>query len=117
VVNEINLNLPNLHNVLQCGLHDKAPDVAETISSIISLNSFYRCTRGGYTVLMNHLQPILHELDDYLLRTHFITEVLISSNQHHISDPMQCVTQAITLFEQVSNPLLECKSASFFHPL
>ncbi|KAJ7754733.1 P-loop containing nucleoside triphosphate hydrolase protein [Mycena olivaceomarginata] len=108
VVNEINLNLQNLHNVLQCGLHDKAPDVAETIISIISLNSFYRITRGGYTVLMIHLQPILHELDDYSLRIHFITEALSSSNRHHISDPMQCVTQAITLLNKsatlCSNP-------------
>ncbi|KAJ7705666.1 hypothetical protein B0H14DRAFT_3172948 [Mycena olivaceomarginata] len=83
VINEINLNLRNLHNVLQCGLHDKAPDVAETIMSIISLNSFYRVIR-----------------------------VLASSNRHRISDPMQCVTQAITLFEQVSNPSLESK---FYH--
>jgi tetratricopeptide (TPR) repeat protein len=65
---------------------------------------------------MIHLQPILHGLDDSSLKIHFITEVLASSNRHHISDPMQCVTQAITLFEQVSNPSLECESA-FLKPL
>jgi hypothetical protein len=114
VVNEITLNLGNLHNVLQYGLHENASDVGETIISIISLNSFYRITRVGYTVLMDYLQPILAELGDPSLKIRFITEVLAIAGYHHfISDPMQCVTEAITLFEQVNNPSLECESASF----
>jgi hypothetical protein len=105
VVNEITLNPRNLHNVLQCGLHDKAPDVTETILSIISLNLFYRITRGNGTVLMNHLQPIFHGLGNSSLKIHFITEVLGSANLHCISDPMQSITEAITLFCTNQQPL------------
>jgi hypothetical protein len=106
VMNQITLNLANLHEILQQGLCNQAPDLEITIYSISSLNSFYRLTGCGYTVLLDSIEPILPGLDDHQLKIQFITEVLKS---FHNDRQDQLIAQAISLFEHVNNPLLECE--------
>ncbi|KAJ7181058.1 hypothetical protein C8R46DRAFT_1319617 [Mycena filopes] len=55
VLTQITANLANLDEVLQWGLRPKSPDLAETIQSTISLNSFYSMTRDGRTHLLNQI--------------------------------------------------------------
>ncbi|KAJ7805390.1 hypothetical protein B0H14DRAFT_3153446 [Mycena olivaceomarginata] len=112
VINQIILNLANVHQVLQQGLYNHTPDLGITIHSISSLNSFYRLTGRGYTRLLDSIPPILPGLDDPQLQLHFITEILKSSAYYHTLDREQFLTQALNMIEYINNPLLECK---FYH--
>jgi hypothetical protein len=114
VMNQITLNLGNLHEVLQRRLlDDSLSDHTDTISCILSLNSFHRFTGHGTTILMNYIYPMLPELDDQL-NIQFTIEILRSSIYTPGLDPQQSITKAIALFKHVKNPHLECKSTSFF---
>ncbi|KAJ7759823.1 P-loop containing nucleoside triphosphate hydrolase protein [Mycena olivaceomarginata] len=114
VMNQITLNLRNLQEVLQRGLDDSLSDHTDTISCILSLNSFYRITGRGTTILMNYIHPMLPELDDEL-NIQVTIEILKSYTFHRPGlDPQQLITKAIVLFKRVKNPHLECKSTSFF---
>ncbi|KAJ7879945.1 hypothetical protein B0H14DRAFT_3769893 [Mycena olivaceomarginata] len=106
VVNQITLNLRNLQEVLQQGLDDSLSDHIDTISCILSLNSFHRITGRGTTILMNHIYPMLPELDDQL-NIQCTTEILMSNTHPPGLDPQQLITQAIVLFKHVKNPHLE----------
>ncbi|KAJ7351565.1 hypothetical protein DFH08DRAFT_935169 [Mycena albidolilacea] len=105
VINQITLNLGNFHEVLQKGLYNHAPDLEITIHSISSLNSFYRLTGRGCTVLLDSIRPILPGLDDHQLKIHFITEVLKSSIYYPNLDGEQLI--ATNIIEHINNPLLE----------
>jgi hypothetical protein len=113
VINQITLNLGNLHEVLQQGLYDGPSDLGDTISCIISLSSFHQITRYDTTVLMNYIYPIFPELGDQL-RIQFIIEVLISHTYPPGLDPQQLMAEAILFFKHdVKNPLLESESPCF----
>jgi hypothetical protein len=109
VINQITLNLGNFHQVLQQGVYNHTPDPWITIHSISSLNSFYRLTGRGCTVLLDSIQPILPGLDDHQLKIQVTTEILKSSNYYAHRDQEQLITQATSMLEHVNNPLLECK--------
>ncbi|KAJ7900637.1 hypothetical protein B0H14DRAFT_3752918 [Mycena olivaceomarginata] len=102
VMNQITLNLANLHQVLQQGLYNHAPDLGITIHSISSLNSFYRVTGRGYTGLLDSILPILPGLDDPQLQLHFIAEVLMSSSHYPSLDGEQFITQCDGVFYGIS---------------
>lgn len=71
VLAQITANLANLDEVLQWGLQPQSLDLAETIESINSLNSFHRITRSSGTHLLDkipiHLcgprQRVLHNIE------------------------------------------------------
>jgi hypothetical protein len=109
VVNQIILNLANLHEVLQRGLYDNASDLRDMIYCISSLCSFYEVTGRGSTVLVDRVQPILPGLDDYPLRIQFMTEVLMSYNLYPTFDQELFINQAIGMLENVNSPVLECE--------
>lgn len=109
VINQITSNLGNLQEVLHRGLYASSSDASNAIHCILSLSSFYRVTGRGCTTLMDHIQPILRGLDDHLLKIHFIIELLKSYRIHSAFDPQQLITEAVTYFKQVDNPLLECE--------
>ncbi|KAJ7887263.1 hypothetical protein B0H14DRAFT_3725032 [Mycena olivaceomarginata] len=111
VINQITLNLANIHQVLQQGLYNHTPDLGITIHSISFLNSFHRLTGRGYTGLLDSILPILPGLDPQL-QLHFITEVLRSSAYYPSLDREQFIMQAPNMIEQINNSLLECK---FYH--
>jgi hypothetical protein len=108
VINQITLNLANFHEAFQQGLYNHAPDLEITIHSISSLNSFYRLTGRGYTVLMESIRPILPGLDDHL-KIQFTTEILKSSSYYPCRDQEQLIIQAASMLEHINNPLLECE--------
>jgi hypothetical protein len=114
VVNQITLNLGNLQEVLQQELYDTAPNLVDTIYCTLSLNSFYRLTRRGHTVLINLIPPILSVLGDHELEIHFIIEVLKANSYLPALDPEQLHTKGLILFEYVDNPGLECEPHYFF---
>ncbi|KAJ7789043.1 hypothetical protein B0H14DRAFT_2627662 [Mycena olivaceomarginata] len=109
VIKQITLNLGNLQEVLQQGLYLNAPDIVNTISSILFLNHFHRITRGGQTMLMNHIPPILMKLGDSKLEIQFNYEMLSSWQAHSTLDAQHLITQTIPLLEHVNNPLLTCQ--------
>jgi hypothetical protein len=113
MIDQITLNLANFHEVLQQGLYNHAPDLEITIHSISSLNSFYKHTGRGYTVLLDIIQHLLPGLDDHRLRIQCTTEILGSSNYYPINcDQEQFITQALSMLEHINNPLLECECTS-----
>ncbi|KAJ7331322.1 hypothetical protein DFH08DRAFT_940026 [Mycena albidolilacea] len=112
VVNQITSNLTNLQEVLQRGLNHKASDLPDTIHCTLSLNSFYRVTGRGSTVLMDKIHPILLVQGDHELQIHFTIEAIVSWEYHPSLDQEQLLNQAITHFEHVNNPLLE---GQFYH--
>ncbi|KAJ7342898.1 hypothetical protein DFH08DRAFT_811234 [Mycena albidolilacea] len=109
VINQITLNMANFHEVLQQGLYNHAPDLEITVHSISSLNSFYRLTGRGYTVLMDCIRPILPGLDDHL-KIQFTIEILKSSSYYPCRDQEQLIIQAPSMLEHINNPLLEYKN-------
>ncbi|KAJ7368844.1 hypothetical protein DFH08DRAFT_762954 [Mycena albidolilacea] len=106
VINQITPNLRNLQEVLQRGLDDSLSDHTDTISCILSLNSFHQITGRGTTILMNYIHPMLPELDDQL-NIQFTIEILRSYTCPPGVDPQQLITKAIVLFKHVKNPHLE----------
>ncbi|KAJ7896709.1 hypothetical protein B0H14DRAFT_3605161, partial [Mycena olivaceomarginata] len=108
VVNQITLNLGNLHEVLQRGLYGSDPNLADTIYCTLSLNSFYRITGRGSTWLMDYIQSILPQPCDHQLEIHLLIEVLKSYRSYPTPIP-ELITQAITHFQHVKDHLLESK--------
>ncbi|KAJ7800472.1 hypothetical protein B0H14DRAFT_2616181 [Mycena olivaceomarginata] len=109
VIQKITLNLGNLQEVLQQGLCLNAPDLADTILSIISLNEFHRISGRGRTMLMHYIQPILTKLGDSQLDIHFNVERLRSWEAYPTFDAQHLISQTIPLVECVNNPLLTCR--------
>jgi hypothetical protein len=78
IVNQITANLANLQEVLQRGFCESNPNIVDTICCTLLLNSFYRVTGRGQTLLIDQIEPILSEFSDYRLDTAFLTEALQS---------------------------------------
>ncbi|KAJ7368944.1 P-loop containing nucleoside triphosphate hydrolase protein, partial [Mycena albidolilacea] len=118
VMNQITLNLGNLHEVLQRGLDDSLSDHTDTISCILSLNSFHRITGRNTIILMNHIHPMFPKLGDQLKKIQFTIEVLQSYTHPPGLDLQQLITEAIVLFKHVKNSLLEsqfyCTAGFYF---
>jgi hypothetical protein len=108
---QIALNLGNLYQVLSIGLNPDHPDLADTIHSIISLNSFNRLTQRGHTPLMDNIPAVLCQRSDHRLEVHFITEVLLSAGNHPISNPESVISQGISHCKNLDDPRLEGGSA------
>ncbi|KAJ7181029.1 hypothetical protein C8R46DRAFT_1187266 [Mycena filopes] len=100
VLAQITANLANLDEVLQWGLQPKSLDLAETVQSTISLNSFYRVTRNGTTRLLKQIpihlcgprQKVLHIIESLGCYPDKIqTQTLLAegiSQFQHFQDPM-----------------------------
>jgi hypothetical protein len=110
IVNQITLNLGNLQEVLQRGLHDGHPNLGITIYCILLLNSFYRVTGRGRTMLMDCIPPAFPRPCDHRLETSFLTEVLLSYRQHPTLMPEQLISQAIIHFQHFNDTVLEGES-------
>jgi hypothetical protein len=112
IVNQITVNLGNLQELLQHGIHDT--DGADTICCILSLSPFYRITGCGYLSFIDHIEPMLPQPRNYQLEIQVITEMLDLSNFHPAASMLEeLLVRAIALFEHVTNPLVECESLSF----
>ncbi|KAF8184621.1 hypothetical protein K438DRAFT_1111867 [Mycena galopus ATCC 62051] len=115
VVNEITLNLANLQEVLQQGLHRNSPAVADTIDCVLSLNRFHRVTGRDHTVLMDYIEPVLSQEDHRLKIKLLIEHILTYHYLALVSD--EAIACAICQLDHVNDPLLESKfyQAAAFH--
>ncbi|KAF8143926.1 hypothetical protein K438DRAFT_1874913 [Mycena galopus ATCC 62051] len=102
VVHQITLNLANLQNILQWGLHADASIIADTIQCALILNDFYRVTGHRYSPLMNDIQSPLSELSNHRLETKFLIQVLFTAHyQPVVSEAM--IAQAISYVEHTTD--------------
>ncbi|KAF8131359.1 hypothetical protein K438DRAFT_2132012 [Mycena galopus ATCC 62051] len=108
VVNQIALNLANFHEILERGLHSGHPHLAATIRCTSSLNSFYRVTGRGHTVLMDFVRDILSEVHDRTVETAFLIEVLMTRKYHSLVSADLLVQQA-THVDCIDDQLLKSK--------
>ncbi|KAF8196230.1 hypothetical protein K438DRAFT_1760407 [Mycena galopus ATCC 62051] len=105
VVNQITLNLANVHELLRQGLHLQSPTLADTICCAISVNVFYRITGHDHPPLMDDLHAPLSQLCDHQLETMFITELLCT--QHYsISVSEEAMAQVMLNLDNTKDPVL-----------
>jgi hypothetical protein len=97
IVNQITLNLGNLHELLRLGLHPGCPDHAENIRCTISLNSFYGLNKSSHAPLMDTIPSIFLRHCDHHLEAYFLTEVLISHLLNRIANPEVLIAKLISL--------------------
>ncbi|KAJ7181062.1 hypothetical protein C8R46DRAFT_941049 [Mycena filopes] len=102
ILPHITANLANMEEVLHWGLQPSSLDVAESIQSTLSLNSFYRVTRDSGTPLFHNI-PI--HLCDAQLKVVHIIECLRGS--HSKINPHELVAQGICHLQHFHNPVLE----------
>ncbi|KAJ7512131.1 P-loop containing nucleoside triphosphate hydrolase protein [Mycena galericulata] len=106
-IDQITLNLGNLHHVLLHGLQAQNSDLPDTINCILSLNNFTRLAGYGPLALMEKIPNILPQPCNHRLEVEFITEVLNSHLYQSVADPEILVSQAISHFQYFSDPILE----------
>lgn len=109
VMGQINSNLGNLHQVLLLGLDPDNPELTDTITCIISLNSFNRWSGHGYHALMDHIPAVLVHSHSSKLKVQFITETINSISYHPIDNLELLIAQAVSHFHNSSDPVLESK--------
>ncbi|KAF8205279.1 hypothetical protein K438DRAFT_1818879 [Mycena galopus ATCC 62051] len=105
VIKQITLNLANLQEVLQRGLHMHTPILADTIQCTISLNRFYRATQRGHFSLLNNIQSLLSPFCDQQLETMLLTE-LLHTRQYWPDVSQEMIAQAIMHLDHTRDPVL-----------
>ncbi|KAJ7093798.1 P-loop containing nucleoside triphosphate hydrolase protein [Mycena epipterygia] len=113
-LNQIALNLGNLHQILLQGLFQDNPTLADTINCTIILNNFSRRAGYGYHALMKHVPAALSSIHDERLQVSFIIDVFNSRNLHPIDNPEQLIAQAIHHLGKIDDLLLECEFSTCF---
>ncbi|KAJ7146595.1 hypothetical protein C8R44DRAFT_845687 [Mycena epipterygia] len=108
-LNQIALNLGNLHQILLCGLSQDNPTLADTINCTIILNHFSRRAGYGYHALMKHVPPVLSSIHDDRLQLSFIIDVFSCRFLYHIDNPEELIAQAVCHFGNFEDLLLESK--------
>ncbi|KAJ7832787.1 P-loop containing nucleoside triphosphate hydrolase protein, partial [Mycena olivaceomarginata] len=106
-INQLTLNLGNLHQILLRGLLPENADPINTVDCILSLNSFMRRTGRGWHVLMDHVPSVVHQVCDPRTEARFSTELLFSSYLRPILNPEQFISKAIAQFSHFNDPVLE----------
>ncbi|KAF8209232.1 hypothetical protein K438DRAFT_1811977 [Mycena galopus ATCC 62051] len=108
LVCQITLNLANLENILQWGLHAHASIIADTIRCALIMNNFYNVTGHSYFPLMNNIQSLLSQLCDHQLEVTFLIQLL--TTQHYWSVVSgEMIAQAISYVEHTKDPALQAK--------
>ncbi|KAF8177112.1 hypothetical protein K438DRAFT_1845987, partial [Mycena galopus ATCC 62051] len=106
VLNQMTLNLANLHEVLKRGLDQSAETFMDTIHCALSLNRFCRFTGRGYTPLMDYIQYFISEPHNHKLKTMCTLEVL-RTRKYHALVSEEIIVQVISQLEHTNDPLLE----------
>ncbi|KAF8125384.1 P-loop containing nucleoside triphosphate hydrolase protein [Mycena galopus ATCC 62051] len=112
MVHQITLNLANLQNVLQWGLHAHAPILADTIQCALIMNNFHFITGRGYSPLMNDIESLLSQLCDHRLEITFLIQLLTTRHYWPVVSGEK-IAQAISYVEQTKDPALGCEYHSF----
>ncbi|KAF8143403.1 hypothetical protein K438DRAFT_1876100 [Mycena galopus ATCC 62051] len=108
LVHQITLNLANLQDILQRGLHVHAPILADTIQCALIVNNFHCITGRGYFSLMNNIRSPLSQLCDHQLEIQFLTE-LLSTRQCWAVVSETMIAEAFSYVEHIQDPVLESK--------
>ncbi|KAJ7472861.1 P-loop containing nucleoside triphosphate hydrolase protein [Mycena galericulata] len=108
-IDQITLNLGNLHHVLLHGLQAQNSDLSDTINCILSLNNFTRLAGYGPLALMDQIPNLLPQPCNHKLEVEYITEVLNSHLYQSVVDPEVLVSQAISHFHYFNDPIMECE--------
>ncbi|KAF7339061.1 ATPase-AAA-core domain-containing protein [Mycena venus] len=115
---QITSNLGNMHQLLLKGLNHDNPNLKDTITGIISLNSFRRINGHGRLILLDHIPALFVEPCDYHLEVKYITEVLKTAQRnvndnpqglYIFGDPDQLISRAISHFYNFQDLALECE--------
>ncbi|KAF8206106.1 hypothetical protein K438DRAFT_1756827 [Mycena galopus ATCC 62051] len=107
VINQITLNLANLHELMKQGFYNRNQNLADIVYCALCLNSFCRLTGRDRTILMDHIQPILPQLHNPRLETVFLIEALKTSYYKSLVSA-EMIAQIMTGFNHINDPLLEC---------
>ncbi|KAF8209179.1 hypothetical protein K438DRAFT_1811871 [Mycena galopus ATCC 62051] len=108
LVHQITLNLANVQDIFQWGLHANASIIADTIRCALIMNNFYNEIGRGYSPLINDIRSPLSQLCDHRLEITFLIQLL--RTQHYwpvVSEEM--IAQAISYVEHTKDPALGCK--------
>jgi hypothetical protein len=115
---QITSNLGNMHQLLLKGLNHDNPNLKDTITGIISLNSFRRINGHGRLILLDHIPVLFVKPYDYHLEVKYITEVLKTAQRnvndnpqglYIFGDPDQLISRAISHFHHFQDLVLECE--------
>ncbi|KAJ7472991.1 hypothetical protein B0H11DRAFT_1345723 [Mycena galericulata] len=107
-IDQITLNLGNLHQVLLRGLQSQNSDLADTIECILSLNNFRRAAGYGPSVLMDQIPHVLPQPCNHRLEAKYLIALLGSHLYQSVADPEMLFSQAISHFLYFNDPILEC---------
>ncbi|KAF8184096.1 hypothetical protein K438DRAFT_1937370 [Mycena galopus ATCC 62051] len=108
LVNQITLNLANLQNILQQGLHLNSPTFADTLQGTLSLNRFYSATGRDHSPLLDDIQHLLPQLNNQRLETMVLIDFCLSRDYWKaVSEDM--IAQAIIHLDHTNDPHLGSK--------
>ncbi|KAF8214677.1 hypothetical protein K438DRAFT_1801937 [Mycena galopus ATCC 62051] len=119
LVHQITLNLANLQNVLQQGLHLNSQMFADTLQCTLSLNGFYNMTGRDHSPLLDNILLLLPHLCDQELETMVLVQFCWSRDYWTVvSEDM--IAQAIMHLDCTNNPYLGSRfylaaAHHFFH--
>ncbi|KAJ7484882.1 hypothetical protein B0H11DRAFT_1806773, partial [Mycena galericulata] len=111
-VNQVILNLANLHQVLLHGFNPESPDLVDSLNCAISLNTFSRVTGRGSLELMDRIPGLFPQPCDHKLEVQYITEVLNSHFHRSAANQQGLIDQGISHFEYFDDPVQE---SQFYH--
>ncbi|KAF8130935.1 hypothetical protein K438DRAFT_1788449 [Mycena galopus ATCC 62051] len=103
LIQQITMNLANLHEVLTRGLHDSDSNLADAIYHTLILNSFYRITGRNSTSLMDDIPSPLPQPQADKLGINLLIELLSSSwdpKRHYMMHYMGDSHQAIEFMKK-----------------
>ncbi|KAJ7123522.1 hypothetical protein C8R44DRAFT_917625 [Mycena epipterygia] len=106
-LNQITVNLGNIHQVLLQGLQQDSLSLGDTINCVISLNRLIRMTQYDRHILMDHIPAIISSTHDDRLEVLFIIEVFRSLPFQPIDNPERLIAQATCHFANFNDPVLE----------
>jgi hypothetical protein len=109
IAEQISSNLANIQNVLRNGLQQGHPDLRDSISCALHLNTFSRLIGRGPIPLFDQLRNVLSHCSDHQLEAYFITELFGSWYYYSISNPETLVSQALEHFSQCNDLDLQCR--------
>ncbi|KAF8177119.1 hypothetical protein K438DRAFT_1846020, partial [Mycena galopus ATCC 62051] len=106
VLNQMTLNLANLHEVLKRGLDQRAESFMDTIHCALSLNRFCQLTGRQYTPLVDYIQYFISGPHNHKLKTMCTLEAL-RTRKYQTLVSEETIVQEISQLEHTNDPLLE----------
>ncbi|KAJ7508315.1 P-loop containing nucleoside triphosphate hydrolase protein [Mycena galericulata] len=109
-IDQITLNLGNLHHVLLHGLQADKSDLSDTINCILHFNNFTINAGYGPSALRAQIPNVLPQQPcNHRLEVQYIMEILRYQLYQSVADPEMLVSQAISYFQHFNDPLLKCE--------